>query len=455
LKLKTRLALAAGVAMGVAIVAISSIIFFAIKAQLLGQIDQALSDRAQVVASYSRQYENLFGHGGTGGADRANETYTVPPSRLGGAVGLTQLVLLDGTLVRPPDQEVSLPAGDRTLAVAKGKQGDFFSDTMVEGGHLRVFTAQLGDGVALQVARPMEEVDSVLRQLVFIFAAMSAAGSVLAAGLGRVVAGTALSPVTELTEAAEKVASTKDLAQRIAVKSDDEIGRLASSFNAMLEALDSSQTAQRQLVSDASHELRTPLTSLRTNIEVLARADELSKEEREKLLDDVVGQLDELTWLVADVSELARGDLPEYQMEEIRLDLLAEKAVAGARRNWPHVRFRLEAESTTVNGIGPRLERALVNLLDNAAKWSPDDEEVAATVAGGEVVVRDRGPGIAEEDLPLVFDRFYRAAGSRGMPGSGIGLAIVRQVAELHGGTVEAGNSPDGGAVLRLKLPTL
>jgi two-component system sensor histidine kinase MprB len=313
----------------------------------------------------------------------------------------------------------------------------------------------LFQGAALQVAFPLDEVDQFLRRLILILGSVMVGGTVLAAGLGRVVASTALSPVRDLTHAAEKVAMTKDLAHRIAREGSDELGRLASSFNAMLEALDASLKAQRQLVADASHEIRTPLTSLRTNIEVLAKTDALSPSEKDNLLGDVIGQLDELTVLMGNLIELARGEEPDVEAEEVRLDLLVESAVERAQRNWPEVRFVSRLSPSTVQAIPTRVERAIMNLLDNAAKWSPQQGEVEVTVSDGEVRVRDQGPGISAADLPYVFDRFYRAADARGMPGSGIGLAIVRQVATSHGGWASAENADGGGAILKLALPPI
>ncbi len=221
----------------------------------------------------------------------------------------------------------------------------------------------------------------------------------------------------------------------------------------MLGALEESARAQRQLVADASHELRTPLTSLRTNIEVLARH-ELPEAERERILGEVVVQLTEMTALIAELVELARGDAQPLEPEDVRLDLLVADAVGRAQRNSPTVDFRLDADESLVYGVPSRIERAIGNLLDNAGKWSPDGSVVDVTVRDGEVTVRDRGPGIADDDLPFVFDRFYRAPAARGMPGSGLGLSIVRQVAEAHGGVVTAERANGGGALMRLRLPS-
>jgi two-component system sensor histidine kinase MprB len=323
----------------------------------------------------------------------------------------------------------------------------------VAGTHVRVLTAPLAPGAGLQIARRLDEVDRTMRRLATILVVFTIAGVVLAALLGRAVAHAALRPVRRLTDATEHVAETQDLSRRLDVEGSDELSRLAASFNAMLGALERSVAAQRQLVADASHELRTPLTSVRTNIEVLARADELPEPERERLLADVVGQLEELTAIVADVVELARGNEPDERTEEMPLDELVEDAVERARRLAPGLTWETELEPTVVRGNAERLARAVGNLLDNAAKWSPPGGTVGVAVHNGEVVVRDHGPGIDAGDLPRVFDRFYRSPAARGLPGSGLGLAIVRQVAEAHGGRVLAQNAPDGGAVLRIVLP--
>jgi two-component system sensor histidine kinase MprB len=258
--------------------------------------------------------------------------------------------------------------------------------------------------------------------------------------------------VRRLTETAERVSETGDLSERIEVEGRDELSRLAGSFNAMLAALEDSNRAQRQLVADASHELRTPLTSLRTNIEVLASDRALPAEERGRLLSDVVEQLGEMTTLIAELIELARAEEQTLQAEDVRLDLLAADAVERARRNRPGVAFTTRFDETVVRGVPGTIERAISNLLDNAAKWSPPGAEVEVEVREDRVTVRDHGPGIADEDLPYVFDRFYRARSARGMPGSGLGLAIVRQVAEAHGGGVVAERAEGGGTRIVLTL---
>jgi two-component system sensor histidine kinase MprB len=345
-----------------------------------------------------------------------------------------------------------VPVDERVLEVAAGNRDPFFTDATIGGVHARVYTASLPTGDAVQAVRPLEEVDSTLRDLAFALALIGLGGVALAVWLGLLVARAALTPVKQLTDAAEHVARTRDLSRRIRADRTDELSRLGASFNTMLEALANSQEAQRQLVADASHELRTPLTSLRTNIEVLASS-ALPAEDRERLLEDVIAQLGELTVLVADLVDLARGDEPAAVTEDVRLDLLVEDAVERARRYAPDKVFFTELEPSLVEGVPARLDRAVANLIDNASKWSPPGGQIEVSVRDGEIAVRDHGPGISESDLPHVFDRFYRAPAARGLPGSGLGLAIVRQVAQAHGGTITAERANGGGARLRLRLP--
>jgi two-component system sensor histidine kinase MprB len=248
------------------------------------------------------------------------------------------------------------------------------------------------------------------------------------------------------------VTETGDLSERIDTRGTDELSRLAGSFNAMLAALEQSTRSQRQLVADASHELRTPLTSLRTNFEVLMSDRELDPEERRRLLDDVVEQIGEMTALIAELIELARGDQLPAEPETVRLDLVAGDAVERTRRDRPGITFNADFHEALVQGVPASLERAIGNVLDNAAKWSPPGGEVDVSVEDRTVSVRDHGPGIDDVDMPYVFDRFYRSASARTMPGSGLGLAIVRQVAEAHGGSVVAERAEGGGTRVTLRL---
>jgi two-component system, OmpR family, sensor histidine kinase MprB len=366
---------------------------------------------------------------------------------------LTQLVREDGEVIAQREVSVQVPVSERARAAARGTlEEPFFEDAQAEDTKLRVLTIPLGQGYAVQMARSLEEVDAVLSRVTRWLVVLALVGIGLAAGLGLLVTRAVLAPVQRLTRTAEEVSETRDLSRRIDATGADELSRLAATFNTMLAALEESARAQRQLVSDASHELRTPLTSLRTNIEVLARDQALPPGEREKLLGDVTEQLTEMTALIAELVELARGDQAPTEPEDVRLDLVAADAIERTRRNRPGVTFAPDLEESLIRGVPSAIERAVSNLLDNAAKWSPPGGEIEVRVRDGEVVVRDHGPGIAEEDRPFVFDRFYRAPTARALPGSGLGLAIVRQVAESHGGSVAIERPDDGGTRMRLRL---
>jgi two-component system sensor histidine kinase MprB len=375
-----------------------------------------------------------------------------PGPALGEAEGYPQVVRSDGTTFRPEDATIALPVDERVLAVTEGEGDAFLTDARVAGTHLRVLTFPFLPGHALQIARPLTEVDRTLERLRLFLFLIAASGIAVAAVLGLLVSRAALAPVRRLTTATETVTDTGDLSERIDARGQDELSRLAVSFNTMLAALEESARKQRQLVADASHELRTPLTSMRTNMEVLASGRRLPADERKRLLSDVVEQLTEMTTLIAELIELARAGQPPVEPEEVRLDLVAEEAVERARRNRPAVTFTTDLDESLVQGVPETIERAVANLLDNAAKWSPPGGEVEVIVRDGKISVRDHGPGIDEDDLPYVFDRFYRATSARGMPGSGLGLAIVRQVAEAHGGEVVAERAEGGGTRMTLSL---
>jgi two-component system sensor histidine kinase MprB len=228
---------------------------------------------------------------------------------------------------------------------------------------------------------------------------------------------------------------------------------MLGALDGTIRALDESARAQRQLVADASHELRTPVTSLRTNIEILQRSEDLAPAERTRLIADVVEQLEELSALVADLIELARDDQQVEPLEEVRLDILVAEAIEWAKLHSPSARFDVDLEETVISGVPSRIGRAVNNLLDNAVKFAGTDAPIEVRLHDGELAIRDHGPGIDPDDLPHIFDRFFRGSRSRALPGSGLGLAIVRQVAERHAGSVSAGPAPGGGTIVRLRVP--
>jgi two-component system sensor histidine kinase MprB len=379
----------------------------------------------------------------------------LPTPRLGGAPGYVQLFQSNGQVLYSQGKRSLLPVTAATRAVAAGRRKSFFSDATVAGTRVRILTARAPEGGVWQVALPLSDVNSTLTHLKLVLALVCLGGIALAAALGLLVSRTALIPVRRLTGAAERVARTQDLGHRIEAREQDELGRLAASFNTMLATLERSRLAQRQLVSDASHELRTPLTSVQANLDALAMGEELPAPERARILATAQAQLRELTVLVGDLVDLSKTEVDAIEVEEVRLDLAVAGAIERARLHAPECRFTLDAQPCLVRAAPARLERAIANLLDNACKWNSSAGPIEMRVRDGAVEVRDHGPGIAAADLPRVFDRFYRAPGARGRPGSGLGLAIVRQMAEAHGGAVHAANDPDGGARLTLELPAL
>jgi len=445
---RTRLVLAATVAVVVAVLAAVSAAYLASRNALVGSVDGSLSATAERVLTSQLRLD------------------------LTDTLGIRPQIVTAGGL---PIVSGNLPVDQGVLAVANGQRGRYFATITVGGSQLRQLVVPLPAGTriggspfigpvvlsppggALQLATPMTGVNHQLGRLGLVLVLVALAGVVLAVLLGWLVARAALVPLDSLTAGVEHLALTTDVSERLDPGGEDELGRLRRAFNRLLAALERSREQQRQLVLDAAHELRTPLTSLRTNLEVARRLEELPPEDRRVLVDDVLTQLEELTDLVSDLAELARGEQPQHDRERFRLDQLVEDAVALARTHGRHrgVELRLVASPTWVEGSPDRIGRAVGNLLDNALKWSPEGTAVEVTCASGTVTVRDHGPGVAEEDLPHIFDRFYRAPSSRGLPGSGLGLAIVAQVAEAEGGSVAAGQAEGGGARFTLAFPPL
>ena len=443
---RARLALVAAAAVALAVVAASVVVYFVVRGQLYGDLDARLTEQAFALDQPPGMHLEPYPNGNGFYLDLGHG----PGFESGGYV---QAVAANGKSYSTFGQPVALPVDKHVLDVAKGKKNQFKTDMTVAGTRLRVLTVPArGGGFAVQIARNLGEVDHTLSRIRLFLILIAGGGIAVAAGLGLAVSRAALAPVRRLTTATEKVTETGDLSERIEAGGRDELSRLAGSFNTMLGALEESTRAQRRLVADASHELRTPLTSLRTNIEVLASERTLPAGERERLLTDVVDQLSEMTTLIAELIELARGAQEQAEPEHVRLDLIAADAVERTRRNRPGVTFTTELEESLVHGVPSTIERAVANLLDNAAKWSPAGGEVEVKVQNGAIFVRDHGQGIDDADLPYVFDRFYRAPSARGLPGSGLGLAIVRQVAEAHGGEVVAERADGGGTRITLRL---
>ncbi|MGA8218388.1 MAG: HAMP domain-containing sensor histidine kinase [Solirubrobacterales bacterium] len=497
MSLRRRLALLSALAVAFAVLLASALVYTLVRDRLRGDIDNDLRHQAQVVNQRTEQVAPPIAGGiqgpvtvGTGQGTQSTRANGKPPPLPpgikappkgkkvtngqperggrafleravpapgpGGPAALAQLIGPNGSAVTDIGSRLQIPisSADRTLATRGGDPS--LHDVNVHGTSLRVLTQPLPMGGAIQVARSLEETNHTLNTLIIILAAVSAGGIALAAGLGPFVARAALAPAGEVSDAAEEVARTHDLTHRIEVRGDDELGRLAASFNEMMAALEVSEAAQRRLVADASHELRTPLATLRTNIETLGRAEQLDPAERKRLVADLTQELEEMTELVGDVVELARAPGQDaVARQDVALDELTRDAIERAQRRARELHFEQDLHPALVHADAQRLGRAISNMLDNACKWSPADGKIEVAVRNGCVTVRDHGPGFPAGDLDKVFDRFWRADDARGKPGSGLGLAIVQRVAEEHDGTARASNAEDGGAVVSLELPQL
>ncbi|HZQ58527.1 MAG TPA: HAMP domain-containing sensor histidine kinase [Acidimicrobiales bacterium] len=425
LSLRVRLVLAAAVAVAIAVVLVAGGAYALTRHELYSQTDASLHADA---LSLGRRIE--------------------PGERLGFTLQVLDPV---GNVIFGGQ----LPVTGADKAIAAGDRQSVYYDTTVNGGHFRVYTVGVVGGGAAQLAVPLDAVDHTLTHLATWLTLLGLGGIALASVLGLLAARAALVPVDRLTKDAERVAATMDLSSSIEVEGVDEIARLGQALNTLLATVDQSQAAQRRLVADASHELRTPLTSMRTNLELLARSSDIPEEERRAILSDLVAQAVELTALVNQLVDLEREPIGAETMVEFSFDDVVGAALSRARLHTPAVHFVAHLEPTTVVGQPGVIERAVANLLDNAGKWSPPGETVEVNLVGGTLSVRDHGPGIDPADAPHVFERFYRSARARSLPGSGLGLSIVRQAAERHGGQAWVIPAPGGGTIACLRVPVV
>ncbi|MET9571641.1 HAMP domain-containing sensor histidine kinase [Streptomyces virginiae] len=455
LPLRSRLALLVTVAVALAVATVSAVSWVMVRAQLREQLDRSL-----VATNVGAEVNRIV-----------IQNDCLPPpqqprQQTAGNLGATvQIVLPDGRhcWVAGP---TALPVTEADKEIAAGRRGKTLQTVTTSAGiEMRVFTipvvapdtGQVFGGVS--IAKPLADIDKPLSTLAWVLLLVSGIGVVGAGVAGLWVARTGLQPVDELTDAVEHIARTEDLTVRIPDEGDDEIARLSRSFNAMTAALSSSQERQAQLIADAGHELRTPLTSLRTNIELLARSEETGRaippDDRRELLASVKAQMTELASLIGDLQELSRPDAAAPgRLGVVALHEIAAAALSRARLRGPELAFASDLEPWYVRGEAAALERAVVNVLDNAVKFSPPGGAVEVTLRAGELTVRDHGPGIPAEDLPHVFERFWRSPSARALPGSGLGLSIVARTAARAGGSAELRAAADGGggteAVLRI-----
>jgi two-component system, OmpR family, sensor histidine kinase MprB len=469
LSLRARMALAAGVAVALAVIAVAFSAYEGTRSQLQGQVDQSLRSltRSVIGAGVRPRPPGPSPLGSSGGAFGPPPSSSVASAArdeglglddrtgpaFGGAAGSVTIVHRDGIAYAPGGQR-KIPADARARALAASGSGQYFTDMTVGSTHIRVLATGIGSRGALLVALPLTDVDGALSSQILLLAVICAAGIALAGVLGLLVSRTALAPIARFTRQTEAIAAHPERIgdERLHVHGGDELARLAQTFNRTLDALERSVEAQRNLVADASHELRTPIATIRANLQLMRDEQLLSPEDRQALRADVIEELDELTALVSDVVELARGTKRNGEPGDVRLDAIVSEAVERTRRRAPQLTVTMSIEPTLVSGEADRIARAVANVLDNAVKYSPAGQTVEVELRDGTLAVRDHGPGFDGQDLPFVFDRFHRAAGARSQPGSGLGLAIVRQAAEAHGGVATAGNARGGGALMRVSF---
>lgn len=450
LPLRSRLAMLVATAVAVAVAAAAVACWLLTRSQLESELDNSLrntSAPSNVIQETLRQCGQN------------------PPTPANQGFAYVQVVLSDGTrCVDAEAQPVKVQPSD--IAVAGGEQRDTLHDSTTDNGApVRVRTTLIRSPLpgqqqyAVSVSRPLGEIDASLNRLALLLTAVAGAGVIGAGAAGLWVARTGLRPVDGLTRAVEHVARTEDLSLRIPAEGEDEIARLSRSFNSMTAALASSRDRQAQLIADAGHELRTPLTSLRTNVELLARSDETGRaippEDRTALMASVKAQMTELASLIGDLQELSRPDAPDPgPLQVVALHTIVESALERARLRGPDLTIEVALRPWYVRAEPASLERALVNVLDNAVKFSPPGAAIeVALSAQGELTVRDHGPGIPPEELPHVFERFWRSPSARALPGSGLGLSIVARTLQQTGGEIALRRAAGGGTVAAIRIP--
>ncbi|MFF0140271.1 ATP-binding protein [Streptomyces sp. NPDC005227] len=463
LPLRSRLALLVAAAVAFAVAAVSVTCWFIVQGKLYDQVDTQLGDanfrltEPQITALLATCPKSVAG---TPDLQRPRDYYVqvVKPSG-------SPCVFSDSTGV------VKSTAQDKSIA-ANPDQGQevFHNATDADGNDVRVRTtpllvggfgpgARLYPNVALTVGVSLRDTQKTLNDLALVLLLVSGIGVVGAGAAGLWVARAGLRPVDKLTETVEHVARTEDLTVRIPVEGNDEIARLSESFNSMTASLASSRELQQQLIADAGHELRTPLTSLRTNIELLTRSEETGRPippaDRKALLASVTAQMTELAALIGDLQTLSRSDAGHAAdpLEVVALQDTVEAALRRARLRGPELTITAALEPWFVRAEPSTLERAIVNILDNAVKFSPPGGTVDVRLHEGELTVRDHGPGIPTDELPHVFDRFWRSPDARALPGSGLGLSIVARTVQQAGGEVSLRPAKDGGTIATVRLP--
>ncbi|WP_428953823.1 HAMP domain-containing sensor histidine kinase [Streptomyces sp. cg35] len=460
LPLRSRLAVLTAAAVAFAVAAVAVTCWFIVRGQLYRQVDDDLRDSVSNISpsDYATVVATCSPSPSTDNRPRPAQIYYV------------QVVKSDGTVCVWPNSvgSVKTTDGDQEIAASSDPTPRFRNGTAGDGTSVRVMTrAAVTAGpvrgvvrdLAITSAVPLDDTTRTLNRLALVLLLIGGIGVIGSGAAGLWIARTGLRPVDQLTETVEHVARTEDLTVRIPVEGDDEIARLSASFNSMTASLASSRELQQQLIADAGHELRTPLTSMRTNIELLTRSEETGRaippDDRKALMASVKAQMTELAALIGDLQELSRTGLAgsDGPLKVVSLHETVRTAVERVRLRGPELTLDAELAPWYVRAEPAALERAVVNLLDNAVKFSPPKGTVEVRLMRGTLTVRDHGPGIPADELPYVFDRFWRSPTARALPGSGLGLSIVARTVEASGGEVALAAADGGGTVATLKLP--
>jgi len=433
--LRNRVAVAAAVGVLVVVAAVSGVLYFSYAASLHSRVDAALVDAAQQASTIAQNIKQ------SAGKSQSAPDFTEPVT-----VGSVAVQLIPGPVAAGQPAQFG-PLDNRDVDVANQVQPAYFADASDGGNQFRVYTAAMSGAGLVRTSRSADADNGALRNAALLLAGLTVAAAGVTYGAARLTAGRILRPIAELTAAAEHVAQTRDLTARLrSAGTSDEVGRLTTSFDTMLAALHESVTAQRQLVADASHELRTPLTSITTNLDLLEDGAGLADPQAPALVRAAREEAGELDQLITDLLDLARYHESTPHRETVRLDLLTDEAVRRMRQRVPDAAIDTELHPCLVHVDPAAVDHAISNLVDNAIKWTPPGAAVRVVVEDGQVSVTDQGPGIADEDLPHIFERFYRAPAAQGMPGAGLGLAIVGGVAHANDGTVAVRTGPHGSA---------
>jgi two-component system, OmpR family, sensor histidine kinase MprB len=467
LPIRTRLSLLVAAAVAFAVAAVSVTCWFIVRGKLYEEVDNDLESMVSRALPKEWVEENVLT-----ACPRAPSRATVFGPKV---KGYSQVVRTDGSLCVFPTSTgtVKVAGSDTDMAESpRIKSATIRNGTDSDGNSVRVLATALVvedpggqyvvQNTAYVVALPLQGTESTLNELALLLLLASGIGVVGAGAAGLAVARAGLRPVDKLTEAVEHVARTEDLGVRIPVEeeSEDEVARLSRSFNSMTSALANSRELQQQLIADAGHELRTPLTSLRTNIELLTRSEETGRpipaEDRKALLASVKAQMTELASLIGDLQELSRSESAQQggrHLQIVDFQETVESALRRARLRGPELTITADLRPWYVRSEPSALERAIVNILDNAVKFSPEGGTIEVALDEGALTVRDHGPGIPADELPHVFDRFWRSPSARALPGSGLGLSIVARTVQQAGGEVTLARAEGGGTVARVRVP--